>query len=340
MSFKPRCRLIALSLLAVMACAIPAAASGYTLSDAVTAARNAAQENTAQNSAPTAQDLDLKTYRNVALTERFAATDPEGDLLTYQLVDKPARGSVTISEEEPGVFVYTPYENKTGKDSFTYVAIDANGNVSNEATVKIKIEKAKTKVTYADMAGHEAYNAAIRLAEEEILVGQCVGGVYYFEPEASMSRDQFLALAMSALELEPLEDVSATGFMDDEAIPTWSKGYVSSALRAGVIRGYSTDAGVVFKPQAIITRAEAAVILNRLLSVTDVPAETTWYPDSETAPAWALQSAVNLETAGVLRTSADGALALSETLTRGAAAQLLASALEVLEARDSGGFFG
>ena len=41
--------------------------------------------------------------------------DPEGDLLTYHVVKKPARGAVTVQED--GTFVYTPYENKTGKDT-------------------------------------------------------------------------------------------------------------------------------------------------------------------------------------------------------------------------------
>ena len=46
-------------------------------------------------------------------------------------------------------FVYTPYENKTGKDSFTYVALDQAGNTSPEAKVTLCIEKPNTKVTYA-----------------------------------------------------------------------------------------------------------------------------------------------------------------------------------------------
>ena len=56
-----------------------------------------------------------------------------------------------MPEDGSSEFVYTPYENKTGKDSFTYVAVDAVGNSSDPATVKIKIEKPNTKVTYADM---------------------------------------------------------------------------------------------------------------------------------------------------------------------------------------------
>lgn len=292
---------------------------------------------TAENSAPIAQDLELSTYKNVAAQGQFSAVDPEGDLLTFRLVDKPARGAVTLPEDGSAVFTYTPYENKTGKDSFTYVAVDAVGNTSAPATVKVKIEKARTKVTYADMDGVSAYRSALRLAEEGVLIGECVGGAYFFQPEQTVSREEFVTLAMHTMGLEALEGVTRTGFADDEAIPTWAKGYVSSALKSGYVQGLVSAEGVVFDPERAITRAEAAVLLDRMLQVTDA-AVTTLYTDYDAAPAWAFQAAVNLETAGVLQADADGSLSLSQPLTRAGAADLLCGALDVLENREAQGW--
>lgn len=144
-----------------------------------------------------AENLELTTYKNVAVTAQFSAVDPEGDLLTYHILNKPARGAVTMPEDGSSEFVYTPYENKTGKDSFTYVAVDAVGNSSDPATVKIKIEKPNTKVTYADMDGDPAHKAAIRLAEEGIFVGECMGGAYFFQPDTAVTRGEFVAMAMN-----------------------------------------------------------------------------------------------------------------------------------------------
>lgn len=56
------------------------------------------------------------------------------------------------------------------------------------------IEKPDTKVTYADLEGSAAHKAAIRLAEEGILVGESHGGRYFFQPEQTVSRAEFLAL--------------------------------------------------------------------------------------------------------------------------------------------------
>lgn len=290
---------------------------------------------TAQNAAPVAENLSISTYKNVAVTGQFTATDPEGDLLTFRLKDKPARGAVTLPEDGSTNFVYTPYENKTGKDSFTYVAEDAVGNQSAPATVEVKISKPNTKVTYADMDGVPACKAAIHLAEDGILIGECMGGQYYFQPDLPVSRSEFVALAMQTVKLNALEGIDRTGFADDASIPTWSKGYVASALKSGVVQGNRSDEGVVFRADSTITRAEAAVLLDRLLQVTDVTSPTH-FADSDLAPAWAYQSAVNLETVGVLGTDVNGALDLSNTLTRADAAEMLSGALDVLDSRDSG----
>ncbi len=290
---------------------------------------------TTKNSAPIAENIEFSTYKNVSYTGLFSAVDPEGDLLSFQLVNKPARGSITITEEGNGEFVYTPYENKVGKDTFSYVAIDSLGNRSKEAVVKVKIEKPSTKVTYADMDGHSAYNAAIRLAEEGIYIGANMDDLYYFQPDTHVSRSEFLTLAMSAIGMEELEGITRTGFFDDNVIQTWAKPYVSSALKSGVIQGMISENGqVVFGGDCTVSSAEAAVMLNRMLSISDISADT-WSGNTSTLPAWASQAVMNLETVGVLNQGSDGIVALNEELTRAEAAKMLAGALDVLDARNN-----
>ncbi|MPM15969.1 hypothetical protein SDC9_62343 [bioreactor metagenome] len=294
---------------------------------------------TAENNSPIAENLDICTYKNVAITGRFAAVDPEGDLLTYKMVKKPARGAVMVSEDGSGEFVYTPYENKTGKDSFTYVAVDAVGNTSEPATVKVRIVKASTKVNYSDMDGNPAHKASIRLAEEGIFIGECMDGQYFFNPDAPVTRSAFVAMAMKVMDMDPLADITTTGFADDASIPAWSKPYISSALKSGVVQGYADASGqIVFSADAAVTKAEAAVLLNRMLQVSDVKANAM-YSDSVTAPVWAYQSAVNLESVGVIQTNSDGALALDSTLTRAEAAEMLSGVLDVLDSRETSSWF-
>lgn len=283
--------------------------------------------NTQTNSAPIAENLSLTTYKGIAITSRFAATDPDGDSVTFQIVDSPARGQVTVDENDSAAFWYTPYEGKKGKDSFTYVAVDEHGNTSEPATVKIVIEKQQTKVTYSDMIGEAAAYAATRLAEEKIYVGRQVGDLYCFDPGEVFTREEFLALAMSVAEVAPLEDVTLTGFYDDDSISVWAKGYVSAALVEGAVQGSYNDAGqVVFRGGAEISCAEAAVIIDRLLAMGDVTALPTM-----AAPAWAAQSAANMEAVSVIPVGAQ----LNAPLSRSDAALMLSAMLDVMDSRES-----
>ena len=287
-----------------------------------------------ENAAPIAENLTLKTYKGVAISSRFAAVDPEGDLVTFQIVDSPARGQITLDENDPTAFWYTPYEGKKGKDSFTYVAIDTNGNTSKPATVKITIEKQKTAVTYSDLNGSTAHYAALRLAEAGVYTGRKVGELYCFDPDETFTREEFLTIAMTAADASPLSNVSLTGFYDDRNISAWAKGYVSAALLQGTVQGSPNEAGqIVFNAGDSVTCAQATVIIDRLLAMGDVSSSTAF--SVETAPAWAYQSAVNMEAVSVLPSSAN----LSHALTRAEAAEMLSAMLDVLENRKTGSWF-
>lgn len=292
---------------------------------------------TAANEPPIARNMDLSTYKNVAITGYFDAVDSEGDTLTFQLMDTPARGAVTLAEDGSAKFVYTPYENKTGKDSFTYVAIDSAGNTSSEAKVTIQINKPDTKVTYADMEGDPAHKASIRLAEEGIFVGSYLNGEYFFDPDRPVTRAEFLTMAMATVGMAPLEDVTTTGFTDDAAIPTWAKGAVSAAVMAGVIQGSRDDSGApVFVASENITQGEATVMLDQLLNLSDVPLEVFSTQGSDAH--WAGQAAANLAASGVIRVDETNSAALSTGLDRAQAAMLLDGALDVLSQREEAGW--
>lgn len=288
---------------------------------------------TGEASLPIAENFSITTYRDVAVSATFSGVDPEGESLTFRVTKNPARGAITFAEEGSARFTYTPYENKTGKDSFTYVAVDQAGNVSRPAVVSVKIQKPDTKVTYGDMAGDPAHKAAIALAERGIFVGEQMGESWFFRPDTPVTREEFLAMAMDVVGLETLPQTVSTGFADDDSISVWAKPYVASALRAGMIQGTGGGLwGAEFSPGRVITETEAAVMLNRLLRVSDVAAQGNLAQDA--APAWAYQAVVNLEAVGVLSPEADGSLDLKESLTRGQAAQMLLSAMEILDFRE------
>jgi len=280
--------------------------------------------------APIAQNMEIRAYRGVPYTGTLKAIDNEDEAVVFRLASPPAKGTLEFGEE--GVFIYTPDRNKAGSDSFTFTATDESGNVSAAATVKIRITRVSSGVEYADTDGKDCATAAVDLAEHGVFVGARVGNDWFFEPERPVSRGEFVAMAMAAAGLAP-SDVTVTGFVDDDAIPTWAKGSVAGALAAGVVQGTATERGIAFRADSDVTLSEAATVLNRILRVTDV--DLTAFDESE--PVWYAQAVANLESVSIAPVGGFTGEALDRAVTRGEAARLLSAAMALAEARNAGG---
>ena len=284
--------------------------------------------------APTVQDLKISTYRDIPYQTQFLLASSEGDV-TYAVAEEHKKGTVTISGSE---FTYTPEEGVTGSDSFTYTATDSQGRVSQPATVQVRIEKSKSGVKYADMGGSPAAAAAQYLAESGIFTGAKIGENYYFEPDATVSRSEFLALAMETAGRE-VTNVTITGFCDDESIPAWAKAYAAAGVADGIVQGKATAEGAAFQGEEPITFNEAATVLNRMLNLGDVDLDV-WYADREAVPSWAAQAVGNMEAFSVLSAGSFGSKTMEQAVTRADAAQMLSAASTLLAGEEPEGLFG
>jgi len=285
-----------------------------------------------KNTAPIAENIEYETFRGVAITGNFKAFDPDGDKMTFEITAAPKKGSVAPGEN--GSFLYTPTDKAKGKDSFTYVAVDENGGVSSIATVTITLKKQTDKTTYSDMGNCPSHYAALTLAERGIFKGEQLGGESFFRPDETVTRSEFLAMCLKAAGNEPISGITKTGFFDDADIPLWVKPYVSAGLMSGIISGYkNAEDRLVFNPNMPVTFAEAAVIINNTLGISDVIGVAA--VDTEYVPAWATSAAMNLTACNIL--PAGLAANAAEHVTRADAAELLTAACVVLDARDNGG---
>lgn len=290
-----------------------------------------------KNNPPVAEDVEFETIKNIAVTCRFKISDPDGDKLSVRIQNPPGKGDVVISEEEPDVFIYTPYQNKTGNDSFTYVAVDPDGLISNTAKVTIRISKNGAKMTYTDMEGNPAHFAAIKLAEEGILIGERMGNNYFFSPDKVVTRGEFVAMALTCLGIEVTTPVTKTGFADDSDTPAWVKPYLSTALKQGIITGVSTlDGRRVFRAENPLTRAEALVVLNNILKL-DSGDKKPVFSDDEAVPVWAMDAASKAVANDLVRMTSDGNLRPMDNVTRADAAEMLYRAMKIMKSEKSRG---
>ena len=186
-----------------------------------------------EDKAPIAEDLAAETYKNLATTGRLKVTDPEGQAMTYTVTRQPKRGTVTISED--GSFTYTPKKNKVGVDSFTFTATDPAGKVSREATVTITILKPSDAAQYTDTAGRECRFTAEWMRHTGIFVGEQPAGNACFSPDRAVTRGEFTAMLVKALDIPREEELTLTGYEDET--PLWLKPYLAAAVRSGLTAG-------------------------------------------------------------------------------------------------------
>jgi len=258
------------------------------------------------NRAPLAEPATLVSWRDLTACAVLSAVDPDGDALEYRIVSAPKKGCVELVGNE---ITYTPYKNKTGDDSFTYIVRDSYGAWSEETSVSVEIKRRDAPVNYADMQANRAQYAAVRLYDAGIYAGAVYGGVACFAPDEVLTRGEFAAMALAAAGIEPIACAS-TGFDDDASIPVWTRGYIAAASARGLLQGYYNAAGVLeCRADAAITVEEAAAILDRISGET-------------------IQSVISVSTADS-----------SAPLTRADAAIMLCSTIDAQETEKKLGLF-
>ena len=235
-----------------------------------------------KDEAPVAKNGSLETYRNLPNTGRLRAANDDDGGLTFALVTGPSRGSLELSPD--GRFTYTPQKNKVGEDFFTFTAADEAGNISNVARVEIRILRPRDESTFSDLPVEDQFTPQW-MRQTGLFDGERVTGRLSFGPEQTVTRGEFLCMALRLAEIQPDRELRSSGFSDEEDAPAWMRPYLAAAMRRGIVRGYPSRSGLQFLPNQPITAAEAAVMLCRAMELEGaVPASLREDPG---IPAWA-----------------------------------------------------
>ena len=286
-----------------------------------------------ENKAPVISDSDknalkLETIKNITVFDSMKGSDPENGSLTYEIVKYPESGILTVIDKSTGDYKYTPVTNYVGDDSFEYRVLDKYGSTSDVAKVNISVESPYTQTVFEDMIGRKEHIAAIRLSEKEIMKGsENEDGKLIFSPEKTITREEFIAMAMKATGKTVSVSAINTGFLDDDSIQSEYKSYIAVASQLGIVNGVAADGGYYFYPDREITRAEASVMLNKILGLSASENKPV-FSDASTVPAWAENDITALSEHGILDTS-NGCASPNEKLTRAEAAEMLYKAIKM-----------
>ena len=215
------------------------------------------------NFAPTAQSCTVSAKESIAVYGSLSASDPDGDEITYHAVAMPKSGDFTLSED--GRFVYTAKANGSSADSFSYYACDKYGNRSDTAVVTINTTANKSGIIYTDLDESECALPAAVLAEKGALIGEKLGDEWIFSPKKTVTRADFLMMAMKMCDIDiSLRSANQSGFADSDSFTASQNRYISTAAGMGLVIGLDTENGRCFCPNEPITSEQASTLLGRI----------------------------------------------------------------------------
>lgn len=296
--------------------------------------------NTAVSTSAHVADREIAVYKNSPkIMDVLEGATLIGER-KVSLVSKPANGVVDISSKSDGTLVYTPNEDYTGDDQFTFKVTDAYKNertatvkimvADNDAAVQTSGSADSVQMVYSDLNNHWAEYSVMKLAENGIITGEKLkNNTAFYKPEEVMNRAEFLNLVLASVgthvESKEAEAVSA----DLGSEPAWVRETMQTAYEKGILSGYEEDGKISFKPYDPITRAEAAVIINKVVNPAVATCVDVTYEDMGTIPTWAAQSVKNMTCYGIIKGSANQFMP-DEMVTRAQAAELCYQTMKYL----------
>ncbi|WP_018084902.1 S-layer homology domain-containing protein [Desulfurispora thermophila] len=168
---------------------------------------------------------------------------------------------------------------------------------SKSATVPFTI---KAPLPFTDLdEKHWAYQAVHNLYQLKVVSGV---SETLFQPAEKVTRAQFVTMLGRALGWVQQNQLSgqtpALPFKDRARIPGWASPYVAYAVQQKYLTGFPDG---TFLPDRLLTRAEMAVVLDRVLKLPAASDDTPSFADTATIPAWASPALAACSKAGLIR---------------------------------------
>lgn len=217
------------------------------------------------NLAPTTKHGEIADMAGISVFSTLCGEDGEGDALRFSIVTGASHGTVEIIDERTGAYRYTPDEGYSGRDSFTFCAVDEAGNISNISKISVNVARNDGGIVYSDMENSALHLAAAVLYEKDIMLGEKNGKTRVFNPEGGVTRSDFLVMAMNTAGISA--DAAESSFADAADFSPYEGRYIAAAEKLGITVGVDTDGGRCFLPDEYITDGDAALMLCRIAAI-------------------------------------------------------------------------
>ena len=177
---------------------------------------------------------------------------------------------------------------------------------------------------YCDTNGMWCENSAERLYREGIFEGIKIGNYRYFQPDAQITRGEFLLYAETVSDLAD-GIIKQVPFDDFPVVPVWQQRIVSKMYGAGVISGAVEGGKLYGNFDEQISRLDAAQIISKALKLPP-SASADSYSDSYLIPSYASEAVRSVSESKIMKGYGDGSFRPYVKVTRGMLAEILCNA--------------
>ncbi len=222
---------------------------------------------------------------------------------------------------ENAVSQYSPEDKENNEDS-KYDKPSSTISISGGSNSFIPVVPTPTPSAqrFSDApASHWAYEYIEKMASANVLNGYNGS----FRPEDDITRAEFVKVLCAAFKIEAQGDAT----FEDVSVDSWYAPYVNALASAGIAKG---DNGK-FKPDEKISRQDAAVLLERVLTSVGITLENGEinFTDANDMSDYAKNAIAALAKAGVINGMEDGSYAPIDNITRAQVAKLICVAIEL-----------
>jgi hypothetical protein len=193
-------------------------------------------------------------------------------------------------------------------------------------TKTIPVQIGASMIDFKDTTAHWAREYIGRLAARGVVNGM---GDNYYQPDATLTRAQFLAMLAKTIYGLDVTQTPSAGFTD---VPTteWYYNYVNWGYANGIVSGIDE---VTFAPNDNITREQMAIMLSNFARNTQLvlPGTTTGptFTDGASISPWASEAVGKIVSSGIMGGYPEGDYKPQGKATRAEAATVVYKLIQV-----------
>lgn len=217
----------------------------------------------AVNDAPTGNSQAFTTSKNTSYSGTLTGSDIEGSALSYIKASDPAHGTVAITNASTGAFSYTPNNNFTGSDSFTFKVNDGLLD-SVPVTVSVTVvnsNTAPTLSTISNLAG-ATEDTAYTISHASLLAASDAADIDGTTPEFLIDAVSSGTLSKAGVAVT----AGATRLASGESIVWTPAANANGTLAAFTVKAYdgALDSGTPVQVNVVVTAINDAPTLSAI----------------------------------------------------------------------------